>query len=72
MPKNETLMRELVARYGKEKGEAIYWGMAGEGKGPFGPHGKYRAEHEAIAEKAGGPPLAGKKKPRSHRKRGSR
>ena len=64
MPKNETLMRQLKARYGDEKGETIYWGMAGEGKGPFGPRGKYRAEHEAIAKRAGGPVTEGKKKPR--------
>lgn len=63
MPKNETLMAELKKRYGDKKGEEIYWGMAGEGKGPFGPKGKYRSEHEALAAKAGGAPAPGKKKP---------
>ena len=71
MPINETLMTQLVKRYGKEKGEAVYWGMAGEGKGPFGPRGKYRAEHEALAAKAGSEPTnvkrqgRGKTKPRT-------
>lgn len=69
MPKNETLMKQLIARYGKEKGEAVYWGMAGEGKGPFGPRGKYRAEHEAIAAKGGTTPNRGKKKAPTRRKR---
>ena len=62
MPKNETLMAELKKRYGDKKGEDVYWGMAGEGKGPFGPNGKYHAEHEAIAAKAGGAPIRGKRK----------
>lgn len=69
MPLNETLMATLKKRYGEKKGEEVYWGMAGEGKGPFGPRGKYRAEHEAIAAKAGGPPAADTKKAR--RKGGS-
>lgn len=72
MPKNETLMAELVKRYGPDKAEEVYWGMAGEGKGPFGPNGKYRAEHEAIAKRAGGAPVVGKKKPRPSRKAGAR
>ena len=74
MPLNETLMAELVKRYGKEKGETIYWGMAGEGKGPFGPKGKYRAEHEAIAEKGKtrpNGPVKGKKKPPAPKGRGA-
>jgi hypothetical protein len=73
MPLNETLMAELKKRYGAEKGEAVYWGMAGEGKGPFGPKGKYRAEHEAIAAKGKTTPnqkVPGKKKPPPPKKRG--
>jgi hypothetical protein len=72
MPLNETLMAALEKRYGRKKAEEVYWGMAGEGKGPFGPRGKYRAEHEAIAAKAGGAPTAGKKKPRPSRKAGAK
>jgi hypothetical protein len=72
MPLNQTLMDQLVKRYGEQEGEAIYWGMAGEGKGPFGPNGKYHAEHEAIAAKAGGAPIEGKKKPRPSKKAGAR
>lgn len=74
MPKNQTLMDELVKRYGEKKAEEVYWGMAGEGKGPFGPRGKYRAEHEAIAAKAGGAPASDKRKPRpsSRKKAGAR
>lgn len=72
MPKNETLMAELKKRYGDQKGEEVYWGMAGEGKGPFGPTGKYHAEHEAIAAKAGGAPFKKKPRPSSKKKAGAR
>lgn len=68
MPKNETLMAELRKRYGDKKAEDVYWGMVGEGKGPFGPKGKYRAEHEAVAGVAGGRPTKGKKKPPAKRR----
>jgi len=74
MPKNETLMRELKARYGDKKAEDVYWGMAGEGKGPFGPGGKYHDEHVTIAAKAGGAPVTkkpgpSKKKARARKRR---
>ncbi len=72
MPLNETLMAELKKRYGDEKGETMYWGMAGAGTGPFGPKGKYRAEHEAIAAKGGTTPNRGKKKPPPPKKAGAR
>ena len=72
MPKNETLMAELKKRYGDKKGEDVYWGMAGEGKGPFGPKGKYHGEHEAIAAKAGGAPITKKPRPSSRKKAGAR
>lgn len=68
MPKNETLMRALIERYGEGKAEQVYYGMAGEGKGPFGPRGKYRREHEAIAKLAGGEPTKGKRKGRGKTK----
>lgn len=68
MPKNEHLMADLRKRYG-DRADEVYWGMVGEGKGPFGPKGKYRAEHEAIAAKAGGEPTRGKKKAPTRRKR---
>lgn len=73
MPKNEHLMADLRKRYG-DRADEVYWGMAGAGTGPFGPRGKYRAEHEAIAAKAGGSPTRskggkpqgrGKEKPRT-------
>ena len=76
MPIAASLMADLVARYGKRKAEDVYWGMAGEGKGPFAPGGKYRAEHERLVERQGLPPTGqrAKKKPRSRvkGKRGSR
>jgi len=75
MPKNATLMAQLVKRYGAKRAEEVYAGMAASGTGPFGPKGKYREEHEAYAKQAGGPPLKGraKKKPRPAKpKRGSR
>lgn len=68
MPENATLLAALRQRYG-DQAESIYWGMAAEGKGPFGPEGKYRHEHEAIAARAGGPALGKRKAPP---KRGSR
>lgn len=65
MPENATLLAELRRRYGEAKGEAVYWGMVGEAKGPFGPGGKYHYEHVAWAKRAGVAPLsAGKKKGR--------
>lgn len=75
MPENMSLMASLIERYGKEKAQDIYWGMVGEGKGPFAPGGKYRYEHEAMAKRNGVAPsqaTRAKKKPASKRKRASR
>lgn len=68
MPLNETLMAELRKRYG-DGSEAVYWGMVGEGKGPFAPGGKYRAEHEAWARRNGVPAVStpARRKPRRKR-----
>lgn len=63
MPIVQKLMDSLVARYGKAKGEAAYYAMEGEGKGPFGPNGKHRDLHEAFVAKHGLPGTTqGKKK----------
>jgi hypothetical protein len=51
MPIAASLMADLEKRYGRRRAEDIYWGMVGEGKGPFAPGGKYRAEHERWAER---------------------
>lgn len=57
MPLNTHLMDSLVARYGAAMAEHVYWGMVGEAKGPFSESGKYHAEHQAWAKKAGVPAL---------------
>ena len=66
MPVVESLMKSLVDRHGKAKGESIYYGMEASGHGPFAPGGKYRKLHEDFAKKNGVPPSAAlktKKKP---------
>jgi hypothetical protein len=35
MPVNKTLAKALIKKYGQKKGEAIYFGMEGEGKSSF-------------------------------------
>lgn len=73
MPLNQTLMDELRRKYGAKKAEDVYWGMVGEGKGPFAPGGKYRAEHEAWASRNGVQPTStGKRKGPPPKKRASR
>lgn len=72
MPIVGSLMRSLVGRYGEEKAKVVYYSMEAEGKGPFGPGGKYRDHHEAFARKAGVTPSHAtrtKKKPAASRKR---
>lgn len=72
MPENRSLWNSLVTRYGQRRAEDVYWGMVGEGKGPFAPGGKYRSEHEAWAKRNGVAPsqaTRSKKKPRSHKRR---
>lgn len=69
MPLNQRLMDALRKRYG-DKADEVYWGMVGEGKGPFAPGGKYRQEHEAWAAKQGVVPTGGRAvKPRRRSKR---
>jgi hypothetical protein len=68
VPIVESLMKSLVERYGKRRGEDIYYAMEAEGKGPFAPGAKHRDMHEAFAAKHGLEPQ-GKKKPRSAAKR---
>ena len=69
MPENRKLYDELVARYGGKRAEGIYWGMVGEGKGPFSESGKYHFEHVAWAKRAGVSPVGTtrSKKPRASR-----
>ncbi len=65
MPIIESLMADLVGRYGKKRGEDVYYAMEAEGKGPFGPKGKYRQLHESFARRHGvAPAPKAKKKPR--------
>ena len=51
MPIVESLMRELQAKYGAEKGKRIYYAMEAEGKGPFARGAKHRDLHERFVEK---------------------
>jgi hypothetical protein len=68
MPIVEKLMDSLVARYGKDKGETVYYAMEAEASGPFGKGNKHHAEHLAWAEKHGVRPITSKK-PRTSAKR---
>lgn len=71
MPVVKALMDNLVARYGKERGESVYYAMEGAGKGPFAPGGKHHDLHLAFAKKHGIEPVRAKKKaPTSRRKSG--
>lgn len=74
MPENKTLYNALVQRYGRKRGEDVYWGMVGEAKGPFEPGGKYHSEHVAWAKREGVPPItaADTKKPPASARRGAR
>jgi hypothetical protein len=63
MPENMTLMRQLVEKYGRKRGEDMYWGMVGKAEGPFAPGRKYHYEHVAWAKRSGVAPLEGTKKP---------
>ena len=62
MPVVQSLMSSLVERYGKQRGERIYYAMEAEGKGPFAKGGKYRKLHEDYTKRIGQRPLAGRKK----------
>ena len=68
MPVVEKLMDALVARYGKGKGESVYYAMEAEGSGPFGKGKKYRSLHVAFAAKNGVTPIGTKKKPAAPKK----
>lgn len=72
--KNDKLMADLVGRYGRKRGEAVYAAMVGEAKGPFAPGAKYHDEHLAWARTAGVAPITGdtKKPPASTRRGASR
>jgi len=75
MPENRKLYDELVARYGGKRAEGIYWGMVGEGKGPFSQSGKYHFEHVAWSQRAGVAPsgtMRPKKKPAAPKGRRAR
>lgn len=62
MPIVQQLMDNLVKRYGKQRGERIYYAMEAEGTGPFAAGGKHHAMHEEFAAKRGHTPLKGSKK----------
>lgn len=69
MPIVESLMANLVKRYGKERGERVYYAMEAEGTGPFAAGAKHRELHEEFAARRGLPPLKGKKKPAARKGR---
>lgn len=54
---NMTLMRSLVERYGKTRGEAMYWKQVGAAEGPFAPGRKYHDEHLRFARDHGLEPV---------------
>jgi hypothetical protein len=71
VPIVQSLMDNLLKRYGPEEGKRVYYAMEAEGKGPFAPGGKYRHLHEAFAERNGVPPshaTRAKKKPAPSKK----
>jgi hypothetical protein len=70
MPVVQKLMDNLVARYGKERGESVYYAMEGSGKGPFAPGGKHHDLHLAFAKKHGIEPVRTKKKAPAQKSRG--
>lgn len=70
MPVVQKVMDALVARYGKDRGESVYYAMEGEGKGPFGPNGKYHAMHVDFAKAHGLKPIGKKKAPTLRKRRG--
>jgi hypothetical protein len=55
MPIVESLMDNLVKRYGQARGEQVYYAMEASGEGPFAPGGKYRDLHEAFVARHGLP-----------------
>ncbi len=70
MPVVQSLMSNLVARYGKKRGEDIYYAMEAEGKGPFGPKGKYHGLHQSFAHKAGVPAIEKPRKKKAPTRKG--
>lgn len=64
MPIVESLMDDLVKRYGEDEGRRIYHAMEAEGKGPFGPKGKYRRLHEEWAARHGVAPVTPRRRRR--------
>jgi hypothetical protein len=69
MPFSKSLHDALVRRYGQGKGSMIHWSMIGEGKGPYGPGGKYHDEHLDWAARVGVP---ANEKPPAPKRRGAR
>lgn len=67
MPVVKSLMDNLVKRYGKEKGERVYYAMEAEGSGPFAPGAKHHDLHVTRSKKAGHGPTSAKAKPRKKR-----
>lgn len=80
MPIVKDLMDSLVAKYGTERGQSVYYAMEASGKGPFSAGGKYRHLHEQWAERNGVQPVgavatkkpAPSKKTRRARSQGAR
>ncbi len=68
MPVVKSLMDNLVKRYGKERGERIYYAMEAEGSGPFAKGAKHHAAHVERSKKAGHGPTSAKSKARKKKR----
>jgi hypothetical protein len=71
VPIRESLMKGLLETYSPEEAKRVYYAMEAEGSGPFGPKGKYHADHVAWAEKHGVAPIETTKKARPRGRRAS-
>ncbi len=69
MPIVQHLMDALQSRYGKDRGERVYYAMEAEGKGPFGKGGKYHALHQGFAAKHHVPAIEAPGKRRTPRRK---
>lgn len=70
MPVVESLMASLTDKYGKVKGERVYYAMEASGKGPFAKGNKHHDKHVKFAKDRGLEPIERKKKTPRRRTRG--
>lgn len=57
MPVVAALMDKLTGRYGKDRGEKVYYAMEASARGPFAKGAKHYADHVAFAERNGVAPI---------------